>query len=81
MLRSSLIDTAAGLALATAIVATAGRHLETLAGGSPGAAPTASVHAAALVGVAVLATAAALRPALRVTRVDPATVLTEDAGE
>ena len=80
VLRLSLIDTAAGLAIATAVVAAADCHLETLAGGAAGAAPTAAVHAAALVGVAALATAAALRPALRATRVDPATVLTDDAG-
>ena len=79
-LRSTLVDTAAGLAIGTAVVAAAARHLETLAGGAAATTPTASVHAAALVGVAALATAAALRPALRATRVNPATILTDDTG-
>ena len=79
-LRSTLVDTATGLLIGAAVAAAAARHLETLAGGAAATAPPASVHAAALVGVAALATAAGLRPALRATRVNPATVLTDDTG-
>ena len=79
-LRSTLVDTAAGLVIGTAVVAAAARHLKKLAGGAAATVPTPSVHAAALVGVAALATAAALRPAPRATRVNPATILTDDTG-
>ena len=47
-------------------------------GGAAATASTASVRAASLVGVAALGTAAALRPALRATRVNSARILTDD---
>ena len=61
-------------------VIAAERHLETLAGGATGWTPGTAVHGIALAGVAALAVASALQPALRATRVDPATILTDDAG-
>ena len=80
VLRLSFVDTAAGLAVGTAVVLAFQRHLETLAGGVAGSASDVSIHGFALGGVALLAIVSAFQPAFRATRVEPATILADDAG-
>ena len=75
--RSSAVDAGAGLLIGTAAAVAAGRWMAELTGAPEHAAPSGTTYAVGLVCIAVLAAAAAVQPALRAARTDPAAVLAD----
>ena len=75
--RSSALDAGAGLLIGTAAAVAAGRWMAELTGAPESAALSGTTYAVGLVCIALLAVAAAVQPALRAARTDPAAVLAD----
>lgn len=75
--RSSALDAGAGLLIGTAAAFAAGRWMAELTGAPEHAALSGTTYAVGLVCIALLAAAAAVQPALRAARTDPAAVLAD----
>ena len=76
-MRASALDAGAGLLIGTAVAFAAGRRLAELTGAPENAPPGGTAYAVGLVCIAVLTAAAAVQPALRAARTDPAAVLAD----
>lgn len=77
--RSSALDAGAGLLIGTVVAFAAGRRLAELTGAPENAPPGGTAYAVGLVCIAMLTAAAAVQPALRAARTDPAAVLADAA--